>query len=185
MPYPEAKYENILLDRLRKDDRHAFTILFSRYYKDLVTFSLAILQDQQLAEEVVQEVFLKVWESRYSLEIQVSLRSYLLKSVQNRSIDCLRHLEIRQKYMEMAHESPGLYARDTDNYILHSELAAHLLKALNIIPEVYSEVFRMSRTEGLQYRDIAAKLGVSERTVEVRMSKALQLLRVLLKDFLS
>ena len=179
-----ASYERILLEKLKNDDQSAFTIIFTKYYDDLVRFSFGYTRDSDASEEIIQEVFLKLWENRKSLVIHSSLKSFLLKSVQNRSIDSLRHVSIAHKYVSLVLEHPLLAENDTENYILHSELEANFNHAMAIIPVEYAEAFRMSRIETLNYQDIAQKLGISVRTVEVRISKALNLLRNELKDYL-
>ena len=179
-----ASYEKILIGKLINDDQDAFTILFTRYYEDLVRFSFGITHHSDTSEEIVQEVFLRLWENRSKLEIHSSLRSFLLKSVQNKSIDSLRHISITNKYIATVIEHPVLLENDTENYILYSELENHLNTALGKIPSQYAEIFRMSRMESMNYNEIADKLGISVRTVEVRMSKAISFLREKLKDFL-
>lgn len=179
-----ASYERILLEKLKNDDQSAFTIIFTMYYPDLVRFSYSFTRNSDAAEEIVQEVFLKLWENRNSLLIHSSLKSFLLKTVQNRSIDSVRHVNITHKYASIVLEHPILSENDTENYILHSELEANFNQAMLKIPGHYAEAFRMSRIEILNYQEIAQKLSVSVRTVEMRISKALSLLREELKDFL-
>lgn len=179
-----TSYERILLGKLRDDDQTAFTILFTKYYQDLVRFSFGYTRDSDISEEIVQEVFLKLWENRSSLLIHNSLKSFLLKTVQNRSIDSLRHAKITTKYASVVLDHPALSGNDTENYILHSELQANFELAISKIPVQYAEAFSMSRIDTLNYQEIAKILGVSVRTVEVRISKALNLLREELKDFL-
>ena len=179
-----ASYERILLVKLKNDDQSAFTVIFTKYYTDLVRFSFGFTRNSDLSEEIVQEVFLKLWENRSSLDIHTSLKSFLLKNVQNRSIDSLRHTGITNKYTSTVLDHPILSQNDTENYILYSELEASFTHAMNKIPIQYAEVFRMSRMETLTYQELADKLGVSVRTVEVRIGKALVLLREELKDFL-
>jgi len=179
-----ASYERILLEKLKNDDQSAFTIIFTMYYPDLVRFSYSFTRNSDAAEEIVQEVFLKLWENRNSLLIHSSLKSFLLKTVQNRSIDSVRHVNITHKYASIVLEHPILSENDTENYILHSELEANFNQAMLKIPGQFAEAFRMSRIEILNYQEIAQKLSVSVRTVEMRISKALSLLREELKDFL-
>lgn len=179
-----ATYERILLEKLKNDDQSAFTIIFTKYYADLVRFSYSFTKNTETSEEIVQEVFLKLWENRNSTEIHASLRSYLLKTVQNRSIDNLRHTKITNKYASLVLDHPTLSENDTENYLLFSELENNFAHALGKIPAQYAEVFRMSRLETLNYNEIAAKLGISVRTVEVRIGRALSMLREELKDFL-
>ncbi|MDO9254674.1 MAG: RNA polymerase sigma-70 factor [Bacteroidales bacterium] len=179
-----ASYERILLEKLKNDDQSAFSVIFTRYYQDLVHFSYGFTRDSDASEEIVQEVFLKLWENRNSLVIYNSLKSFLLKTVQNRSIDSLRHVNITNKYASKVLEHPFLSENDTENYILHSELQANFNHAMEKIPFEYAEAYRMSRIETMNYQEIAQKLNVSVRTVEVRISKALHILREELKDFL-
>ncbi len=179
-----TSYERILLGKLKNDDQIAFTIIFEKYYQDLVRFAYGFTRNSDPAEEIVQEVFLKLWENRTSLSIHSSLKSYLLKTVQNRSIDNLRHANITHKYASVVLEHPILSENDTENYVLHSELETNFNLAMQKIPAQYAEAFRLSRVESMNYQYIAKKLGISVRTVEVRVAKALSLLREELKDFL-
>jgi len=176
--------EITLIEKLRNDDKYAFTVIFTKYYQDLVRFSFRFTKNSDASEELVQELFVKLWEERKLLTFHTSLKSYLLKSAQNRSIDWLRHLNIKKKYASEILDNPILSENDIENYILHSELESNLFRALNKIPAPNAEVFRMSRNESLNYNEIAQKLDVSVRTVEVRMAKALSLLREELIDFL-
>lgn len=185
MPNESLSYDKILIDRLKDDDKTAFTILFSRYYSDLVHFAFSFLHSLDPSEEIVQDIFLKLWENRFSIEIEYSLKSFLLKSVQNRCIDHKRHLEIKQRYTSSVTDHSFDSDQETENYILHSELEFKLRKALEKFPSDLSKPFTMSRFEGMNYEKIAAELGVSVRTIEVRIAKALALLRQELKDFLN
>ena len=184
MPELAASYERILLGKLKNNDQSAFTIIFTKYYADLVRFSFGFTRNSDVSEEIVQEVFLKFWENRASFSIHTSLKSFLLKSVQNRCIDLLRHNTITGKYASEILEHPVLSGNDTENYILYSDLETHFNQAMSKIPAQYAEVFRMSRIESQSYQEIAVNLGVSVRTVEVRIAKALSLLKEELRDYL-
>jgi len=184
MTIPMASSEKILIDRLKAGDKTAFTILFTWYYQDIVRFSDTFTKNTDVSEELVQEVFVNLWENRDSLSIENSLKSYLLKTVQNRCIDWLRHLNVRSKYAALILDNPVLSDNNTEDYILHSELELNFSIAVKKLPAEYAEVFTMSRVELLTYKEISQKLGVSVRTVEVRVSKALLFLRDELKDYL-
>jgi len=184
MTHLSISYEKILVQKLKNNDKSAFTEIFTKYYQDLVRFSFSFTKNIDTSEELVQEVFVKLWENRGSLIIHSSLKSFLLKSVQNKSIDWLRHLNIQHKYASNVLDNPFLSDNDTENYILYSELESTVNQAMKKIPILYSEVLRMSRFESLTYQEIALKLGISVRTVEDRMAKALVFMREELKDFL-
>jgi RNA polymerase sigma-70 factor (ECF subfamily) len=173
-----------LFNRIRAGEKQAFTILFNKYYKDLVVFSFSFTKRLAISEEIVQEVFLKLWEQRNLLIIQTSLKSFLLKSVQNASLDWLRHQRVKSDYANALLEHAEFSDNDTEHYILMSELEGKLMQALDKLPETYAQAFKMSRFEALNYQEIADKLDVSVRTVEVRISKALIFLREELKDYL-
>jgi RNA polymerase sigma-70 factor (family 1) len=177
-------YEKILLEKLKADDKTAFSYIFSAYYKDLVLFASTFTNDINTSEEIVQNVFVKFWENRQFISIDKSLKSYLLKTVQNKSIDWLRHLKIRDKYQIDLIQHLDLVENDTENYMLTSELEQSIEKAISQLPEEIAEAFKMSRYDDLKYHEIAEKLNVSVRTIEVRIGKALNLLREQLKDYL-
>jgi RNA polymerase sigma-70 factor (ECF subfamily) len=180
----DSLIEKVLLLKLTSGDKEAFSAIFSAYYREMVMFAAGFTHDSVSAEEIVQETFIKLWEVHESLINIGSLRSYLLKSIQNRCIDCYRHNKIRRLYDEEVINNTVLFEYNTDNYILRSELEGQINKAMHLIPAECAEAFRMNREEGLKYQEIAEKLNVSLRTVEVRISKALHLLREHLTDYL-
>ena len=181
---PNQQYEKILLEKVRESDQSSFAIIFTAYYVDLVQFAGTFISDRDTCEDLVQNAFVDFWENRESLIILISLKCYLLKIIQNRCIDWLRHLKIREQYNTYADHHLRLMENDTENYFLRSELEANLEKALNILPPAISLVFRMNRQEGLTYNEIAKRQNVSVRTIEVRIGKALNMLREHLKDYL-
>jgi len=180
----QKESENALVEKLKNNSKSAFSVIFLTYYQDLVRFAFRFTKNADLSEEIVQDVFVKVWEERSTLEIHHSLKSFLLKSVQNLSIDRLRHLNIVNKYASLVLDNPILSENATENYVLRDELELNYIRAMEKIPAEYADVYRMSRVEAQSYHEIAQKLGVSVRTVEVRIGKALSLLREELKDFL-
>lgn len=178
----EKQQENFILSALKQDSKEAFSLLFRTYYTDLVLFCGNFVKDKSSCEDIVQSIFFKLWNDRKNIQIETSLKSYLLKAVRNSCMDEFRHQEIVRRY-ESDYENTVLDCYDTENYVLYSDLHDHLHRALEQLPPQYREVFEMNRFEGLKYREIARKLDVSERTVEVRVSKSLEILRKQLKDF--
>jgi RNA polymerase sigma-70 factor (ECF subfamily) len=173
-----------LLIGLRKGDAEVFSSVFRKYYRDLVLFGGSFIADRAVCEDVVQTVFLKLWNEREALEITVSLKSYLLTAVRNSCLDILRHRSIVHEHEAYSLSTAAGSDIDTENYVLYSDLHLHLMEALAKLPDTYRQAFEMNRFECLKYREIAERLKVSERTVEVRIGKALLLLRRYLKDFL-
>jgi RNA polymerase sigma-70 factor, ECF subfamily len=176
--------ENLPVKQMLGGDESAFSIIFNTYYIDLVLFAGTFLRDRQAAEEIVQEIFIRLWENRESVIITSSLRSFLLKSIQNRCIDTIRHMKIVDDYQSKLQNHPLLLENDTENYVLYSELEDDLKKALGKLPDDISKIFLLNRFEGLTYHEIADQLNLSVRMVEIRMGKALALLKQYLKDYL-
>jgi RNA polymerase sigma-70 factor (family 1) len=177
-------YEQFIVAKLNRGDSDAFSEIFSAYYKDLVLFAFSFTKEMESAEEIVQETFVKLWEDREKLDVKISLKSVLLKTVQNRCIDWYRHKKIMNNYCDYVQVNKLLFENDTDNYLLWSELNELIKTALSRMPEKYREAYEMNRNDGLKYQEIAESLSVSVRTVEVRISGALEFLRKELIDFL-
>lgn len=175
--------EKVLISKLKTGDTSAFSDIFIAYYKDLSIFATRFTHNLNSAEEIVQDIFAKLWEEHESVKIDVSLKSYLLKLVQNKCIDWYRHKNIMRAHKDFVMEDSNKFEVDTDNYILYSELQERVDRALEMLPEQVSDAFRMNRYKGLKYYEIADILGVSVRTIEVRIGKALHLLRNCLKDY--
>jgi RNA polymerase sigma-70 factor (ECF subfamily) len=176
-------YDKQLLERLKAGDKQAFSLVFSTFYRDLVLFANTFTHQTDVSEEIVQEVFVTLWENVDSITIKTSLKSYLLRMVQNKCLDWLRHLKVRDKYAENILDNPLLMENDTENYLLYSELEKSLEKALGQLPEEFAKTFRMNRIDGLKQNEIAEKLGIAVRTVEFRIARVLKLLRDELKDY--
>lgn len=172
------------VNELNKGNKEVFSLLFEKYYKDLVLFAGNILQDKDSCEDIVQNIFVELWENRNILQIETSLKSFLLKSVKNGCLDELRHEKAVREHEDYVSVYKEWSDMNTEDYVLYSNLKSHLDEALKKLPEVCRVAFVMNRFEGLKYREISDKLGVSERTVEVRIGKAIGLLRTYLKDFL-
>ena len=177
-------FELILIEKLKSGHADAFSDIFSAYYKDLVFFAYSFTHELSTAEDIVQDTFIKLWEDHEKLVVTVSLKSILLKTIQNKCIDWHRHRKIVNNSSTYIIDKSPLYEYDTDNYVLRSELERMIDKAIEDLPEKFKEAFELNRFEGLKYQEIAIKLNVSIRTIEVRISKALELLRKSLIDFL-
>lgn len=177
--------EKILIQELKEGNKSAFTFIFNKYHKNLVIFAGNYVSDREVCEDFVQNIFLKLWNDRASLNIEISLRSFLIKSIQNACLDHIRHLKIIQNYAEKIDlQEFELNLIDPERYTLYTELHEKLTVALEKLPKTYKQVFELNKLEGVKQKEISKMLNISERTVEDRMSKALVLLRKHLKDFL-
>ena len=160
-----------LMRRLALDDERSFDSIFKLYYKDLLLYAGSYLRERQVCEDIVQSLFMHLWYDRKTLSVGRSLKSYLLISVRNRCFDYMRHQNVRNDYFDYVNENSVLSSSNTEEYILYSELQDHIKKAINKLPKAQKEVFVLSRIKGIKYKEIAKKLNVSERTVEVPISQ--------------
>lgn len=176
--------EQNLLSALRQGDKRSFSFLFNKYYKDLVLYGGTILRDRICCEDIVQTIFLKLWADREKLDIETSLKSFLLRSVRNACLDELRHRQVVKDHVSYSVFFDNFEDVDTEKYVLYSDLQAHLTDALDKIPNICKDAFEMNRFEGLKYKEIAQRLDISERMVELRVGKAIGLLRLYLRDFI-
>lgn len=156
---------------------------FKTHFKGLHQYSYAIIKDEVMAEEMVQNVFFKLWKNREAISINESVASYLYRSVYNESLNYLKHLKVKMAYQAHAARTMEDINNAADKLKL-KELEIKLDQALKELPEQCRTIFQLSRFEELKYMEIAGKLGISVKTVENQMGKALKLLRTKLKDFL-
>lgn len=184
--YPAVRMElndKRLIDRLQNRDEAAFEEVFKANFKGLHAYAFTLLKDDIAAEEMVQNVFFKLWERSASITISGPVTAYLYRAVHNESLNHLKHLKVRSEHqLFVSHRM-----KESDHAgkrVDLKQLEERLHKALNELPEQCRTIFQMSRFEELRYREIAARLEISVKTVENQMGKALKLLRSKLVDFL-
>ncbi|HMI04725.1 MAG TPA: RNA polymerase sigma-70 factor [Pedobacter sp.] len=177
-------YDTLLPVQQSYDDE-TFEHLFKAHYKELHAYAGVMLRDADMAEEIVQGMFLKFWEKRELLNIQTSIKAYLYKCVYNDSMNYLKHEKVKTKYHDFAAYTMNNEHEPASSRVELTELEIKLQKALNELPEACRTIFQMSRFEELKYREIAEQLGLSIKTVENQMGKALKILRLKLADFVA
>jgi RNA polymerase sigma-70 factor (ECF subfamily) len=162
----------------------AFEQLFNKHFRELHAYAFSIVKDWDIAEEIVQGLFLKLWEKNDWKHIDTSIRSYLYKSVYYVSLNTIRRQKIHLKYEGSVMHTMKNYIDDTAGKLNLGELDRQLQLALAKLPEKCRAIFFLSRFEDLKYQEIADQLNISIKTVETHMGKALRILRVELKEFL-
>ena len=175
--------ERALYDRIRAGDEGAFDYVFRAHYAHLVRMAESVLRERALAEEIAQDVMLELWRRRESLQVEQTLRAYLIRSTRNRSLNHIRHQKIVTREAEVA-ATDSRMSPSAEDEMLGSELEHAMRKAIDALPEKPREVFQLSRDQGLRYAEIAIVLQVSVKTVEKRMGQALSELRRLLAPWL-
>lgn len=171
-----------IIEDLRRGDEEAYKKLFLKYYSPLVEYASQFLSDTD-AEEVVQDFMIFLWEHREHLLITSSLKSFLFTSVKNRSLNAIRHEEFIQRLHSKIYEQLKNQFDDPD-YYMANDLAEQIKKAVNSLPVIYRETFRMSRFGQKSNLEIARELGISVKTVEGHITQSLKMLRVKLSDYL-
>jgi RNA polymerase sigma-70 factor (family 1) len=173
-----------IVNAIRRGDEAAFEKTFRKYYERLCHYATSLLKEEDEAEEIVQTVFLTIWEKREDLEITLSLKSYLYRAVHNHCLNRFKHATVREAHREYTqHFIPQSYESVTE--VIHAnELQDRIEAAVSTLPEQCQLAFRMSRFQELKYQEIADQLGISVKTVENQIGKALKILRNALADYL-
>jgi RNA polymerase sigma-70 factor (ECF subfamily) len=160
-------------------DRAAFEALFRLHYRPLCAFAVGYLKDMDPAEDLVQDLFFRLWLDREKLSITTSLKAYLYTSVRNR---CLNALKVGGRVRALNEEVDDRLQEEERSEDEHMDRIARVQAAIESLPEERRKVFKLSRYEGLKYHEIAERLGISAKTVENQMGKALKTLREDLAD---
>ncbi|MDX1910797.1 MAG: RNA polymerase sigma-70 factor [Saprospiraceae bacterium] len=168
---------------LREGDEQAFDALFRTWYEPLVRFACSFTEgDADEAEELVQETFAKLWIQRDGLDVKYSIKAYLYRMVNNAALNRLRAQRVHSRYTEhQTRQMEHVHETLSDD----PDLGRRIATALESLPNQSRQVFELSRFESLKYREIAEHLGISIKTVETHMGKALRLLRQELAAYLS
>ena len=183
--------DNELLKRLKKNDGKAFEELFRRYFTALHNYAKFYTGSSELAEDLVHDIFYKIWESRRTLAIHTSIKSYLYRSVHNNCIQYLRHLKVVKEHnkkqearLEEAFLINRLYFETGISRLFEKEIGQLVECAITKLPEKTRDIFILSRNQHQKNSEIAKKMNVTEKTVEYHISRALIILREELKDYL-
>ncbi len=181
--------EEQLLNQLSEGDEKSFKKIFNAYFNILFTYAHNLLEKPFIAEDVVEDVFLKLWERREVIRIEGPLISYLLASVKNACLDQIKSEKVRRNYRERVIKKTLL----DENFEFHkiisvdpfreAELKKTVRKSVQNLPADYRKVFIMSRYYNMTNREIADKLGISSHTIGKYLNLALQQLKNSLKDF--
>lgn len=174
---------NILIEQMVAGDKDAFDKIFRRYYAPAVRYCCRFVVDSDVAAEIVQDLFVKLWTGRDKLNINTSFESYLMRAVRNGAITYINR--------ERAHAESNLKITgdqidsvDPSEELQSKSLEDSYREVLASMPEKRREVFLASRFEGLKYAEIAEKLNISIKTVEAHMGAAIKQLKEGLKDFI-
>lgn len=173
------------IEGIRIGDKKAFRTMFEAYYDSLLRFAFRYVHSETIAEGLVQNVFLWIWNKREEWEVEGKLKTYLFRAVKYEAIDHLRHKRTEEQYIEKFSELRNPYVDPQISYKSEeSEFISAARQAIEELPERARVVYKLSRLEGLTYKEIAEVLEISPKTVESHMSRALGFLRERLSKYL-
>ncbi len=179
-PYPVETTKPTTVIPVR--DPLAFDRLFQDYFVPLTQYARLYLKDEDEAKDLVQKLFTQMWEQPDRFEAKSTMQALLYAAVKNRCLNWLKHDNVKKEYQQFTSQSSRTLhvVQDDDS----SSLEKKIEKALQLLPEQCRRVFELSRIDGLKYREIAEQLGISIKTVEVHMGKALRHMRTELAEYL-
>jgi RNA polymerase sigma-70 factor (ECF subfamily) len=177
---------DLLAARIKIGDRQAFELFFRKHYIPLCGFINKFLNDPERSKEIVQDVFIRIWENRRDIDPEMPLKAFLFKIAQNASLNVLQRNKTESTYAAIY----KLVYIEHSEFTVHESLLARELEdsiatAIGKLPCECRRVFELSRVEGLKYSEIANTLNISIKTVEAQMSKALRSLRLELSEYLT
>lgn len=191
MPQPQLSVltakvnEKQLVTQFVAGDEQAFEKLFKEHYQMLLKVASFLLQDTEQAEEIVHDVFMNVWQKRQNINPEASFRNYLITAVRNR---CFNHLKAKKKTQSINDEEIWVEELVADTYTDTQAQVKDVQKAIDNavekLPQQCRLIFQLSRYENMSYKEIAAALDLSPKTIENQIGRALKALRTDLKDFL-
>lgn len=175
----------LLLAKIKEGDVKAFEKLFRSYHTPLCLYAASITGSMEVAEEIVQDLFYYFWKKRQVLPTFGSVKGYLYRAVRNESIQYREHLNVREQYKEIIlNKNTEISLADPQGNMEYKELEELINGTLRKLPERRLKIFCMHRFQGMKYTEIASALSVSVKTVEAEMSKALQVLRKEIEDYI-
>jgi RNA polymerase sigma-70 factor (ECF subfamily) len=169
--------EEYIIEGIRSGSETAYQQVFDLYYRNLVVFAMKYVADPEVAKDLVQDLFLGMYESRREIRIQVSLRSYLYSAVRNKCLNHLKQKSVREKHAALTKASETEGNTELEEKIHATELESRIFELVSQLPDKCRQIFIMSRVAGKRNSEIADELNLSKRTVETQISNALKSLR--------
>lgn len=179
--FPPESLDSLFVRVMEGDDYAAFEKIFKCSYKSLCAFASQIIRSRELAEEIVDDVFYNLWKNRKKIQINTSFRPYLLTSVRNKSLDCLRKMKHEKR--SGLESAAGIACEQSIAHetMAYEELNQRIELAIDKLPKQCRIIFLMNRDQDLKYKEIAERLNISIKTVDTQMGRALKYLRKAIK----
>ena len=183
--------EQEVVFRLREGDKQAYAQLFQEQYKGLVSYANKFVMDTEVARDLVQDVFIYIWEKRQKISIESSITSYLYRAVHNISINHLKKESTKTDYIRNflinlnGSDYHSSQADDAHELVVQKDLSERIDEIITLLPEQCRNIFKLSRFRGMKNKEIAAVYSISVRTVETQIYRALKVLKENLKPSLT
>ncbi|KAF0237012.1 MAG: RNA polymerase sigma-70 factor expansion family [Prolixibacteraceae bacterium] len=173
----ESISDSELAGKVKTGEKKAYQELFERYAPRISRFSLSYLKNNADAEELVQDVFLKIWEKRDNLDQSKNIKAFIFKVAVNTIYDFIRHKNIENAFSDFVRSNSETSSNNTWHTVIFDEMQENLQKLVAQLPEQQQKIFQLSREEGLTSKEIAVKLNLSKRTVENHLYRAVSFLK--------
>lgn len=177
------------IEKLRQGNKKEFEKIYIGFFDVLFSLCFQYTRKRDISEELVQDAFLKLWEAKENLQLNTNIKNFLYTITKNNCLNYLRNQQIVFKHLDLLKAMQYYYAAKTlqqmgDNIYEFDELKEKVNQAIEKLPDNLKQAFKMNRFDGMKYFEVAEYLKVSVKTVEIRISKALLILRKELKDYL-
>lgn len=159
---------------LKKGERNALTEVFNHYHSRLYAFAFSFVKSKDLADEIVQDTFLKIWQRKDSISTDYSFSSFIFRIAKNLAIDNLRKAVREEAFKSELAAKILTFHTEPEEELLYTELSETILACIDQLPEQRQKIFRLSREENLSHEEISIKLGISKNTVKVSIFKSLK-----------
>lgn len=178
MSNPDFNYDQILIDRLRSGDESALTELYNKFWQSLFMSSYNVLKDKELCEDIIQDIFMNIWNNREKLEIHISLKGYMYACARYQVFNQFKKNKDKI-HVEFFDDLDKRFQHSTpETQLMHDELVQQINSIVESLPLKCQLVYKLSREEQLSHKEIAERLDISTKTVENHITKALQVIRL-------
>ena len=171
-----------IIERIRQGDIRQFETLFRSSYLSLVRYAITMIKDKDTSEEIVQDLFVRIWQEREKLKIESSLNGYLFRAVHNRCLHHIEHSKVVERHAKEMMSATSDTAETPSDLLQYKELQEKIAGIIENLPERCGKIFCMNRFEGMKYSEIAERLSLSVKTVEANMGRALKEFRKAFND---
>lgn len=166
-----------LFEKVKSGDQKSFDLLFQKYYNSLCNYAYLYLKENAQTQELVADVYLKIWNNRQNIEIRTNLKSYFLRSTHNEVVSYLRKSRLKTVSLDQNIETIEEVDVSPETLLINQEICNQFAKMIGKLPKQAGVVFRLHKVEGLTYKQVAEVLELSLKTVENHMGRALKMMR--------